>query len=90
MSNNDFMCKYNVKPNRKPTNRQMIIGLLKDPDCFGEDEGASYEAMVYYNINCPYFEGDKRALCHGDTLAGCNRDQCVECKEKWLNSEVDE
>ena len=90
MSNNEFMCKYNVKPNRKPTNRQMIIGLLKDPDCFGEDEGASYEAMVYYNINCPYYDGDERALCHGDTLPGCNRDQCVECKEKWLNSEVDE
>ena len=69
------------------TNREYIIGLLDD-EYFVDDDGASYEAMVYYNIACPYRDGDKRCKCRG--VADITRDMCFECKEEWLNSEVDE
>lgn len=45
------------------TNRQYLIEQLEDPN-FIDDSGASYEATIYYNIACPYFCGDERALCH--------------------------
>ena len=32
--------------------------------------------------------GDKRALCRGNMCP--SRELCVECKEKWLESEVDQ
>lgn len=70
------------------TNREYMIELLQD-EGFIDDGGASYEAMIYYNVKCPYFYGDKRALCRGDYDA-INRETCVKCKEKWLDSEVDE
>ena len=69
------------------TNREYMIGLLQDEGFF-DDGGASYEAMLFYNINCPYFDGDERALCGSNY--DINRETCVECKEKWLDSEVDE
>lgn len=68
------------------TNREYMIGLLTD-DSFIDDGGASYEAMVYYNIDCPYFSGDKRCHCSNK---GIERKVCFECKEEWLESEVDE
>lgn len=70
------------------TNREYMIGLLQN-ESFIDDGGASYEAMIYYNINCPYFDGDERALCHKE-YNDINRETCVNCKEKWLDSEVDE
>ena len=74
------------------TNREYMVGLLNDW-AFIDDGGASYEAMVNYNVSCPYFCGDERALCYEngnqkDELV--NRDNCVACKEQWLDSEVDE
>lgn len=69
------------------TNKEYMITLLSNPN-FIDDGGASYEAMIYYNVNCPYYDGDKRALCHEDYAI--NRETCVECKEKWLDSELDE
>ena len=68
------------------TNREYMIALLQDED-FIDNGGISYEAMVYYNIACPYFDGDERAeRCDG----GLNRAECFRCKEEWLDSEVDE
>ena len=66
-------------------NREYIIAQLSDEN-FIDDSGASYEAMIYYNIRCPYFDGDKRALCHKKEA---NRDLCFQCKQKWLDSEVE-
>lgn len=53
-----------------------------------DDGGASYEAMVYYNIDCPYIYSDERALC-GNKVSEVSRDTCFRCKETWLDSEVD-
>lgn len=77
------------------TNREYMINLLlngldKELERFTfNDEGVSEESMIHYNINCPYFGRDKRALCHEREKDIC-RDFCVECKRKWLNNEVDE
>ena len=69
------------------TNREYLIGLLSD-DAFIDDGGASYEAMVHYNISCPYYMGDERCLC-GNGFS-TDRELCTKCKEIWLDSEVDE
>ena len=74
------------------TNREKIVGLLQDEN-FIDDGGVSYEAMIYYNIACPYSFGDDRAVCYedGEVIDELvNRKNCVICKEKWLDSEVDE
>lgn len=71
---------------KKVTNRKYMVALLQN-ESFVDDGGASYEALVYYHINCPYFDGDKRCLCRNNEI---NRENCYACKEKWLNSEVDE
>lgn len=68
------------------TNREYVIEQLKD-DNFIDDSGSSYEATIYYNINCPYFSGDKRAFCYNQGES--TREMCFRCKEKWLNSEVE-
>lgn len=79
------------------TNREYIINLLLDGlECQDkelervniDDGGASYEAMVYYNIDCPYVYSDERAMCDND-LIKISRDTCFRCKVRWLDSEVD-
>lgn len=70
------------------TNREYMIAQLTD-DNFIDDGGASWEAMIYYNIACPYFSDDNRAHCYNDFDLIC-RDTCVSCKAEWLESEVDE
>lgn len=67
------------------TNKQYLIDALNDEI---DDGGAARESIVNYHIKCPYFAGDKRALCRGNTCP--SRELCVECKEKWLESEVDQ
>lgn len=77
------------------TNREYIINLLLDgleneADFEREsiDDGcASYEAMVYYNIACPYCVGDERCHCNNYAI---QRETCYGCKEEWLNSEVEQ
>lgn len=54
-----------------------------------DDGGATEESTIHYNINCPYFGGDERALCHGRENE-IGRELCVKCKTKWLLDEVDE
>lgn len=68
------------------TNREHMTGLLQDEN-FVDDNGSSYEAMVYYNINCPYYGGDKRSHCFKKDI---KRKLCFECKEEWLDMEVAE
>lgn len=82
------------------TNQEYIIAVLTDQI---DDCGESREACVYYHISCPYHLGDRRCMCYsdeyregkiqGDMLKDrkeITRELCVECKEKWLESEVDE
>jgi len=65
------------------TNREMMLKALK-----GEiDDWGAEEAIVYYNINCPYYSDDTRCECHNKEIS---REVCSECKYKWLDSEVDE
>lgn len=70
------------------TNREYMAKQLSDPDWI-DDGGASYEAMVYYNIGCPYFCGDKRGHCN-ESEEFPTRTQCGQCKLEWLESDVDE
>lgn len=90
--------------NRRITNAEYMINLLMDilehEDKPFErinigDGGASEEAMVYYNVVCPYIAGDDRAGCHHlKDFYKATRDEkrriCGECKYKWLLQEVDE
>ncbi len=69
------------------TNQECLIASLTDEV---DDSGASWEVAVFYNIQCPYSAGDKRALCYGDLNKAGDRKTCVECKANWLESEVDE
>lgn len=71
------------------TNREYIIALLSDED-FIDDDGASYESMIYYSIACPYFMGDERCFCRDRHINEIDREMCFKCKEDWLNSEVQE
>jgi hypothetical protein len=65
------------------TNRDMMIMTLK-----GEfDDYGAEEANIYYYIDCPYVCGDKRCECKSEKVT---RELCIECKYKWLDSEVDE
>lgn len=69
-------------------NREWMAHQLSDPDWI-DDGGASYMSMVEYNIACPYFVGDER--CHCKESNGLpTREMCVECKNEWLEAEVDE
>lgn len=68
------------------TNREYLINQLQD-DNFIDDSGASYETTIHYNIACPYFAGDERALCNNKKIT---REMCFQCKEQWLDSEVGE
>lgn len=69
------------------TNREYMAHQLSDPDWI-DDGGASYESMVYYNIDCPYFCGDERRHCGEDKEP--SRKLCSQCKLEWLEAEVDE
>ena len=79
-------CRY------MPTNREYLARMLADPDWL-DDGGAAWEAMVNYNINCPYLGNDERAHCHGKSLdyvtGPDSREHCVACKMEWLEQEVD-
>ncbi len=78
------------------TNREYMINLLLDgleedgntlERVSFDDCGASEESMIYYNINCPYKEFDKRCHCIGKRA---NREICTACKWEWLDQLVDE
>lgn len=78
------------------TNREYMINLLLDgleedgntlERVSFDDCGASEESMIYYNINCPYKEFDKRCHCRGKRI---NREICTACKWEWLDQPVDE
>ncbi len=81
------------------TNREMMIALLLDGaedkektlkralelEKLIDDSGASEEAMVHYNINCPY-SNDKDCKLKKDEEP--NRETCVMCKAQWLDRKV--
>lgn len=90
-----------MSENEKITNAEymisMLMGILEDnnidphPPIYIDDGGASEEAMVYYNIACPYFDGDERAECKNNgPLETATREQCFKCKYDWLTNQVDE
>lgn len=82
------------------TNVEYMVNLLNDfmnendikfHEIRIDDGGASEEAMIYYNIACPYFVGDERAECKNNgPLETATREQCFKCKYNWLTNEVDE
>lgn len=70
------------------TNREELILTLqgKHP---ADDSGTRAQSNIYYNIACPYSYFDTKAECHG-IADDINYDICTKCKEKWLDSEVEE
>ena len=69
------------------TNREALKHTLDDDDFF-DDCGSTDEANINYYIGCPYRGRDERALCKDSECL--TREQCVECKSIWLDSEVDQ
>lgn len=69
----------------------LLDGLEEDGNALErvsfDDCGASEESTIYYNINCPYKEFDKRCHCIGKRA---NREICTACKWEWLDQPVDE
>lgn len=65
------------------TNREMMIMALQGKF----DDWGAEEAVIHYNVGCPYFSGDKRCECNDKEIT---REVCSECKYKWLDNEVDE
>lgn len=65
------------------TNREVMIMALQGKF----DDYGTEEALIYYNVNCPYLSGDERCECN---YKETTREVCSECKYKWLDSEVDE
>lgn len=82
------------------TNVEYMVNLLNDfmnendiefHEISIDDGRAAKEAMIYYNIDCPYYCRDSRCECKDNKpTEDVTREQCVECKYKWLASEVDE
>lgn len=82
----------------RPTHREEIIALLLDNSKDKEktlkralsldydDGGASEEAMINYNIDCPY-RCDKYCMLKENEEP--NRETCVMCKARWLDKKVD-
>lgn len=80
------------------TNKEYMINLLLDGlESIGghltrvqfDDNDGTEEAMIYYNISCPYHVGDERAYCRKNSLES-SRELCTDCKTHWLEQEVDE
>ena len=85
----------------KNTNREMMIALLLDGaedkektlkralalSKLIDDGGASEEAMIHYNIDCPYHNEKDCKLKKGENP---NRNTCVMCKAQWLDRKVDD
>lgn len=67
------------------TNREYIIAALSDEF---DDGGVTEEAVIYYHIECPYYEGDNRCYCDGKGRKIC-RETCTNCKAEWLDMEVE-
>ena len=56
-----------------------------------DDGGATYDSVVDYNINCPYYGNDERAHCRENApYQALTHEQCLYCKLEWLEAEVDE
>lgn len=66
------------------TNLEYLISVLNGEV---DDGGASFEAVVHYNINCPHFCGEEGLPCEGQQP---RREICVPCKMAWLEHEVSE
>lgn len=66
-----------------PTNLEYIIAALSDEI---DDGGASFEAVVHYNLSCPHFSDEKGLPCD---YAEISRELCVQCKMDWLGKEYD-
>lgn len=68
------------------TNLEYIVSALKDEI---DDGGASYESVVNYNIECPYYGNDPRGHCHEVDVYPIPVDMCVGCKDEWLHKEYE-
>lgn len=64
------------------TNKEALIMAINDEF---DDWGVS-ESLIYHHIACPYSYRDKRCKCN-DTEP--DWDICSECKQEWLEAEVD-
>lgn len=69
-----------------PTNKDYLIAVLTDSI---DDGGASYDSVVEYNIDCPYYSDCLNE--HEENVYGtaAYREGCLRCKRSWLNRRYD-
>lgn len=68
----------------KPTNKDYLIVVLTDSI---DDDGASYESVAEYDIDCPYFFSEDCLNDHENNVYGTKEavEGCVRCKMAWLD-----
>lgn len=66
------------------TNWEYIKAAIDDEI---DDDGASWEAAIYYHIECPHCNG--QGPCRDVGYKGVTREMCVRCKAEWLEEEFE-
>lgn len=69
------------------TNKDYIIAAMTGEI---DDGGAALESVLFYNIQCPYRTDLDKGKCVEEKIGNVTREDCAECKEKWLESEHEE
>ena len=72
----------------RPTNKDYLIAALTDSI---DDDGASLESVIEYDIDCPYIRSSD---CYNDHFGNEYntaeyKEGCVKCKTAWLKREYD-
>lgn len=72
----------------RPTNKDYLIAVLTGSI---DDDGASYESMAEYDIECPYFGNADCLNEHEGNEFNTKEynDGCVRCKLAWLDRQYD-
>ena len=68
------------------TNRKQLIAALLDKD--GEQEGTF--GMILDHVDCPYTSRERRGHCDKANYHNVTDEMCFECREAWLDKEVNE
>lgn len=71
------------------TNREALILALQGEHP-ADEGGATEESIIFQNICCPYRYNNPLCECKGNDKLVSDYWTCIRCKEKWLNSEVEE
>ena len=73
---------------RNATNKDYLIAALTDSI---DDDGASLESIIEYDIDCPYMQTSD---CYNDHFGNeygtaAYKEGCIKCKQAWLERTYD-